>query len=117
MTAREKTGAPASAPVRGKRSADLVIRAVAQYQVREACLAALDGCAELAAAGCLVIGARALPHGAVVRVAPPPAWTGLKGAMRKRTRVAEVLVSRLASGVLVEWVIPRLPKVPAGVPA
>ncbi len=77
------------------------------YQLRAACRAALEACGDLLLAGCVVLSAQALPQGTVVRVLPPPRWTGLT-AMKKRTRWHEVLVSRLASGVVVEWCLPRV---------
>ncbi len=77
------------------------------HQVRCAARLAVQACGDLIRAGCLVLSAQALPQGAVVRVLPPPAWTGI-AALRKRTRSHEVLVSRLASGVVVEWCLPRV---------
>lgn len=77
------------------------------YQMRCACRAAVEACGDLLLAGCVVLSAQALPQGTVVRVLPPPAWTGVT-ALRKRTRLREVLVSRLASGVIVEWCLPRV---------
>lgn len=75
--------------------------------VRLACVAVMDACRTLSEAGCQVLSAHAISGRPTVCVAPPDSAVALKGAMRRRTRHEEVLVSRLPSGVLVQWRLPR----------
>ena len=75
--------------------------------VRLACVAVMDACRELSEAGCQILSAHAITGRPTVCVAPPDAAVALKGALRRRTRSEEVLVSRLPSGVLVQWRLPR----------
>lgn len=94
--------APAAAPASAVRAPS-----PETTQVLTACLEVMDACVRLAEAGCQVLSAHAISGRPLVCVAPPPAGAGLSGALRRRTRYQEVLVSRLEGGVLVQWCIPR----------
>lgn len=72
-----------------------------------ACLDVMDACVRLTQVGCQVLSAHAISGRPVVCVAKPPDGAGLAGALRRRARYQEVLVSRLDSGVLVQWNIHR----------
>lgn len=93
--------APAAAPASAVRPLNPPI------EILTACLEVMDACVELAQAGCQVLSAHAISGRPLVCVAPPPAAAGLSGALRRRTRYQEVLVSRLEGGALVQWCIPR----------
>lgn len=75
--------------------------------VRLACVAVMDACRELSEAGCQILSAHAVSGRPTVCVAPPSQALALQGALRRRTRREEVLVSRLPSGVLVQWRLSR----------
>lgn len=93
--------APAAAPASAVRPLNPPI------EILTACLEVMDACVELAQAGCQVLSAHAVSGRPMVCVAVPPAGCGLRGALRRRTRRDELLVSRLPSGVLVQWRVAR----------